>query len=106
MGVMGVMGVMGAEQGSKPKCHAPITPSTPALSIRVNLRSVAAVVFVAALFGCSRHSTSGDKAAVLRYPINLEPLSLDPAVLNETPTLEMLQNVFEGLVTFDAENRV
>src|SRR6185369_11579224 len=35
-----------------------------------------------------------------------EPATLDPACLNETPTQEMLQNVFEGLVAFDSDNRI
>jgi oligopeptide transport system substrate-binding protein len=75
--------------------------------ICAHLRSFAAfVIAIAALVGCGRHSTNTKTAAVLRYPISLEPLSLDPAVLNETPTLEMLQNVFEGLVTFDMNNKV
>src|SRR5258706_2867173 len=107
---MGVRGVMGAERGSDAKRDAHITPLTrfaPTFSIRVYLRLFAAILFtVMAVGGCGRHSGGGNGAAVLRYPISLEPLSLDPAVLNETPTIEMLQNIFEGLVTFDAENRV
>lgn len=43
---------------------------------------------------------------VYRYPLRFEPVTLDPACLNETPTQELLQNVFEGLVFFDADNRV
>src|ERR1051325_2467292 len=84
----------------------PFTPATPWLPIRVYLRLFAAIAVLLTFFpGCSRRS-AGNSASVLRYPISLEPLSLDPAVLNETPTLEMLQNVFEGLVTFDVNNRV
>ncbi len=44
--------------------------------------------------------------ATLRYPITLEPATLDPACLNETPTIELLQNVYDGLVMFDANNRI
>ena len=91
-----------------PSTHrSSITPKFPRSSIRVHLRSFAAILFALVILpGCSRHSPSGVGKSVLRYPIGLEPLSLDPAVLNETPTLEMMQNVFEGLVTFDADNRV
>src|SRR4051812_32699030 len=86
LGIMGAKGVMRAVQGRgvqrKPRIP-PITPFTPPFSIRVYLRLFAAVVLGMALAGCGRHSTSGNGAAVLRYPISLEPLSLDPAVLNE-----------------------
>ena len=56
--------------------------------------------------GCHRGSSVAGKSGVLRYPMPLEPLTLDPARLDETPTLELLQNVYEGLVMFDVNSRV
>jgi oligopeptide transport system substrate-binding protein len=67
---------------------------------------------MALLYGCTRgkhtgSSTGGSaKAATLRYPLTLEPATLDPACINETPTLEMLQNIYDGLVIFDENNRI
>jgi oligopeptide transport system substrate-binding protein len=68
---------------------------------------LALVLFLVVLAGCHR---GGDQpnadSNTLRYPITLEPPTLDPARLNDIYITEMLQNVYEGLVTFDAQNRV
>lgn len=56
--------------------------------------------------GCHRSGQTGGKSAVLRYPIIQEPASFDPAKLNDIYITEMLQNVYEGLTTFDAQNNV
>jgi ABC-type transport system substrate-binding protein len=59
------------------------------------------------LAGCSRQATLTAKAgSVYRYPLRFEPVTLDPACLNETPSQELLQNIFEGLVSFDSNNRI
>jgi len=38
---------------------------------------------------------------VFRYPITVEPATLDPAGSTDVYATEMLQNVYEGLVIFD-----
>ncbi len=60
----------------------------------------------AGLVGCGKSSKTKSSSQVLRYAIALEPATLDPACIIETPSLELLQNVYEGLVTFDENNRV
>ena len=57
------------------------------------------------LTGCTRPRGTAHEA-VLRYPIIQEPGSLDPVRMQDVYTNELLQNIYEGLVTFDANNRV
>lgn len=67
------------------------------------------LILAVVLAGCSRHARTGGGStpvSVYRYPLRFEPVTLDPACLNETPTQELLQNVYEGLVSFDANNRI
>src|SRR5579862_6605659 len=54
--------------------------------------------------GCGRKGAGSGQ--VLRYPITIEPATLDPARLNDIYTTELLQNVYEGLVTFDREGGI
>ena len=61
----------------------------------------------AALLGCtSRSSTSGKQPAVLRYALTAEPTTLDPALVVDGPTIDLLQNVYEGLVGWNDKNEV
>jgi ABC-type transport system substrate-binding protein len=53
--------------------------------------------------GCGK---SAPKVSTLRYVMIEEPPTLDPARLNDVYITELCQNVFEGLVTFDASNRI
>src|SRR2546429_550339 len=48
----------------------------------------------------------GPSANILREPLTLEPATLDPAQVTEGGTGGVLQNIFEGLVDIDKENRV
>src|SRR5437762_2258468 len=76
-------------------------------AFRVHLRLFAAVLFLAVSFyGCSRHAGRGGSANTLREPMTLEPATFDPARVNEGGTGGMLQNIFEGLVDFDTDNRI
>ncbi len=70
-----------------------------------------ALFLMAVTTGCGRgkggaNSTDADGGGVLRYPIVVEPATLDPARLADVYTTELLQNVYEGLIMFDAESRV
>jgi ABC-type transport system substrate-binding protein len=69
------------------------------------------LAFAAALFaaGCSSRSSQGQDARVpgtLRYAISTEPTTLDPAMVSDGPTIDLLQNVYEGLVGWDDKNQV
>jgi oligopeptide transport system substrate-binding protein len=56
--------------------------------------------------GCGRGRNAAGTAAVLRYPLVMELATLDPARNNDIYTAELLQNVYESLVAFDAHNRI
>lgn len=62
------------------------------------------------LSGCSQGNFSerGGKVEenVLRYAIPNNPTSLDPGVVQDGDTLDMLQQVYEGLVGWDENNNV
>lgn len=55
--------------------------------------------------GFSQRAKAG-AAGVFRYPIVTNPTSLDPAVVQDGDTLDLLQNVYEGLVAWDENSRV
>jgi len=59
-----------------------------------------------ALPGCIRKPAGSPGDQVLRYPISAEPSSLDPVTITDPATIEMLQNIYEGLVQFDVNNRI
>src|SRR5207253_2812406 len=66
----------------------------------------AVALAIVAFGGCGRSRASGGHDHVFRYPIIQEPTTLDPAKIQDVYTNELLQNIFEGLVTFDEQNRV
>ncbi|HEY0867430.1 MAG TPA: peptide ABC transporter substrate-binding protein [Fimbriimonas sp.] len=59
--------------------------------------------------GCSKGGFSkrgsGD-SGTLRYALPDNPTTLDPGRVQDTETMDVLQNVFEGLVGYDENNRV
>ncbi|MCH8979379.1 MAG: hypothetical protein IH945_09095, partial [Armatimonadetes bacterium] len=70
--------------------------------------SFAALGLVAlCLLGCSKgFSERGTEAAegVFRYPIVTAPTSLDPGVVQDGDTLDLIQQIYEGLVTWSPDN--
>ncbi|MCU0316270.1 MAG: peptide ABC transporter substrate-binding protein [Fimbriimonadaceae bacterium] len=70
------------------------------------------LLVVPALFvvGCQRGNFSeqaqSGAANVFRYPMNVKPTSLDPHTVQDGDTIDLLQNVFEGLVGWDENNEV
>lgn len=56
------------------------------------------------LDGCGRRPRG--IPGVMRYPIMQEPSTLDPARIQDIYTNELLQNVYEGLVTFGPDNKI
>ncbi len=81
--------------------------------MRVTFPQLAAVTVVAltafGLFGCSGGFSERSGAVednVLRYAIPNNPTSLDAAIVQDGDTLDLLQQVYEGLVGWDENNQV
>jgi oligopeptide transport system substrate-binding protein len=56
--------------------------------------------------GCG-HSGAGNPAAqALRYPMAVNPTTLDPGIVQDSATGELLGLIFEGLVAYDSENKL
>ncbi len=66
------------------------------------------------LSGCSqggggfskRAESTQQKVGTFRYPIPTNPTTLDPAKVEDGDTIDVLQQVFEGLVAWDEKNNV
>lgn len=60
--------------------------------------------------GCHRTKTEGTTSspttATLRYRLDIEPNTLDPALSESASLYEMLQNIYEGLTMLDEKTRV
>ena len=58
--------------------------------------------------GGGQAQNGGGKATgnVLRYALISEPTTLDPAKVEDGTTIDLLQNVFEGLVRWDEQNNI
>src|SRR5262245_23808488 len=46
---------------------------------------------------------SARSVSVLRYPITMEPQTLDPTLATTFATSELLQNIYEGLTRLDGK---
>lgn len=65
------------------------------------------IMLVSTCTGCGRSTrNSAAGGTTLRYPIVIEPATFDPARINDVYTSELMQNIYEGLVTLDANNAV
>jgi ABC-type transport system substrate-binding protein len=51
-------------------------------------------------------AATGQSGGTLRYPIETEPTTLDPALVQDGPTIDLLQNMYEGLVGWNEKNEV
>jgi oligopeptide transport system substrate-binding protein len=75
---------------------------------RTALLLLSAVAFAAA--GCGAGSFSQRHAAAaegtFRYPIPTNPTTLDPHKVGDGDTIDLLQQVFEGLVSLDEQNEI
>ena len=60
--------------------------------------------------GASDAAASGEdrapKANVFRYPLTSDPTTLDPGKLEDGTTIDLLQQVYEGLVKWDDKNQL
>ena len=50
--------------------------------------------------------TTSEAAQTLRVALNIEPVALDPAKVQDLYTAELLMNCFEGLVRFNKDNQL
>jgi ABC-type transport system substrate-binding protein len=57
-------------------------------------------------FSKEAQQAAGGPKNVFRYPIVTNPTSLDPAVVQDGDTIDLLQQVYEGLVRWDENSRV
>lgn len=78
----------------------------------LNRNVLVGLALVFAIAGCkgggggfSQQARAG-KTDVFRYPIVTSPTSLDPHTVEDGDTIDLLQQVYEGLVRWDSENRV
>ena len=66
------------------------------------------------LAGCGNHSGTGgfsDRKAVgsqnvLRYCLGINPVTFDPAKVQDPDTIELLNNIYEPLVNYDEHNKI
>ncbi|MFM7321557.1 MAG: ABC transporter substrate-binding protein [Armatimonadota bacterium] len=65
-------------------------------------------VFSLIATGCpsGKRGGFGTEAGVLRYPLTAEPTTLDPALVSDGPTIDVLQNVHMGLVGWNEKTEV
>lgn len=71
---------------------------------------VALLVLALSLAGCSGKKFSETQSQqtasnILRYPIPTKPTTLDPGVVRDGDTIDLLQQVFEGLVAWGTDNK-
>lgn len=70
----------------------------------------ALAVFGTVLAGCGKgnfsQKASEGKENVFRYPIPTKPTTLDPALVQDGDTIDLLQQVYEGLVAWGEDNQV
>src|SRR5438874_403721 len=74
--------------------------------MRFRLLLLAPLLVLLAACGRSHHGAGGRPEQILRYPIIVEPNTLDPAKMNDVYTSELLQNIYEGLITFDKDGAI
>ncbi len=74
---------------------------------RAILRTVSAVVVCSSIFfvGCAKHQqVSAPASNTLRYALVAEPTTFDPAQVQDGTTIDVLQNIYEGLVQWTPKN--
>ncbi len=74
---------------------------------RRELMLLAGTALAASLPGCTTGKQGARVSAqnTLRYPLPSPPTTLDPALVEDGTTIDLLQNIFEGLVILDEKSR-
>ena len=73
---------------------------------------VGLTAFALGVAGCGPKKSGGGSAGgsrnpgVLKYPLTAEPTTLDPALVRDGPTIDMMQQMHEGLVGWNEKNEV
>jgi ABC-type transport system substrate-binding protein len=69
---------------------------------------IAAAALAAALVGCGKGQFAGGNRVtagnILRYPLINTPTKFDPATVQDGDTIDLIQNMFEGLTTWGENN--
>ena len=94
----------------------PLKVDSGPLSRRTFVAALAALGIAALAEGCRGRSSENSGASasrgasshpgVLRYPITAEPTTFDPALVRDGYTIDLLQNIYEGLVGWSEKNEV
>ena len=75
-------------------------------------KSALLLILPLGLVGCGkgnfseRSATANAKANVFRYPIVTKPTTMDPGKVQDGDTIDVIQQVYEGLVGWDEKNEV
>ncbi len=72
-------------------------------NIRLFMMLIAALVLL--LTACTKKQGIGPQANILRYPLVSSPTKIDPAMVQDGDTIDMLLQVFEGLVKWSVDNK-
>ena len=59
-----------------------------------------------AVSGASSENYRTPTANIFRYPLTSDPTTLDPAKIEDGTTIDLMQQVFEGLVKWDEQNKI
>jgi len=83
----------------------------PQVAARFLLALLGSLCVLAILPGCTagRHAANGSAPAggkSFRYPLFSEATTLDPALVEDGMTIDLLQNIYEGLVKWDEKNQI
>src|SRR5690242_2112598 len=73
---------------------------------RIPLLLFACAIFPLVLVGCPRSSTGGGGGNILRYALQTNPTNLDPGRVEDGDTIDLLQQIFEGLVQWNEQSEV
>ncbi|MBV9852309.1 MAG: peptide ABC transporter substrate-binding protein [Armatimonadetes bacterium] len=76
------------------------------MRFRFRLLPPALAAVLLTLGGCAHHSQDGSSGNTLRVPMLAAPTTFDPATVEDGTTIDMLQQVFEGLVQWTPDNKI
>ena len=89
--------------------------SLPTINRRSFLAALGALGLAALAEGCPRSNSGGGttngggggaQKGVLRYAMMAEPTTFDPALVQDGPTIDILQNIFEGMVGWNEKGEI
>ena len=84
--------------------------TSPFSSLKLTRRELAALgsaSLITVLSGCTTTGGNSIKVAgAFRYPLTAKPTTLDPGTVQDGDTIDLLQNIFEGLVSWNEKSEV